>query len=198
MEKRENQKENLLRAACELVAENGIAPLRTRDIAKRAGLSHGTLHYCFATKEELLKALYQYIRSEFRHATEHLEHEDPQLRESLEGQARLRLHLLHSPDTLFLAWRAFTREAWTEPLVGQIVKAHYAEQRKRFEAILARGRAGGALPATPSIPDSVTAAMILSFYEGLTVQWTLDPESVDPDAYVQGLHKLLGLGSGNV
>jgi len=196
-EKRENQQEKLLRAACELAAESGIAALRTRDIAKRAGVCVGTLHYCFATKAELLKSLYQFILAEFRRATEHLEVGGENIRENLEGQARLRLHLLRSQDTVYRAWRAFAREAWTEPLVHDIVKTHYAEQRTRFESILKRGRADGSLPANPTCPDQVTAAMIVSLFEGLTVQWTLDQECVDPDEYVQCLRKLLGLGSEN-
>jgi AcrR family transcriptional regulator len=178
MEKRENQQEKLLRAAYELVAENGVATLRTRDIAKRAGLSHGTLHYCFATKDELLKALYEFILAEFRRTTKHLEENDKNIRENLEGLARLRLHFLRSQD--------------------KIMKSHYAEQRMRFETILARGRADGSLPSNPPIPDSMTATMIVSLFEGLTVQWTIDQDCVDPDEYVQALRKLLGLSGGNV
>jgi AcrR family transcriptional regulator len=198
MEKRENQQEKLLRAAYELVAENGVATLRTRDIAKRAGLSHGTLHYCFATKDELLKALYEFILAEFRRTTKHLEENDKNIRENLEGLARLRLHFLRSQDTIVLAWRAFTREASTYPLIREIMKSHYAEQRMRFETILARGRADGSLPSNPPIPDSMTATMIVSLFEGLTVQWTIDQDCVDPDEYVQALRKLLGLSGGNV
>jgi len=193
-EKRENQQDKLLRAACDLAAENGIAALRTRDIATRAGVSVGTLHYCFATKDELLKALYRFILAEFGRATEHLNDKNENIRETLEGQARLRLHILRSQDNLFLAWRAFTREAWTEPLVRHIVSAHYAEQRARFEGILARGRADGSLPpSSHALSDSLTAAMIISLYEGLTVQWTLDPTSIDPEAYVNALLRVLGL-----
>jgi AcrR family transcriptional regulator len=197
-EKREAQQEKLLWAACELAAESGIAALRTRSIAARAGVCVGTLHYCFATKNELLKALYVFILAQVRLATEHLEVEDPNLRETLEGQCRLRLHLLRSQDTVFLAWRAFGREAWTEPLVGEIMKAHYAEQRSRFEMILARGRADGSLPAAAALPDSLTAAMIISLFEGLSVQWTLDGDCIDPGEYAQGLRKLLGLNTGSV
>ncbi len=192
-EKRANQQEKLLRAASELVAEGGVSALRTREIAKRAQVSVGTLHYCFATKAELLQALYRYLLAQFRRSTEHLEHDDKDIRSTLDGQARLRLHLLRSQDTVYLAWRAFAREAWTDPVVAQIVKAHFSEQRSRFEAILADARRNGQLPSEPVIPDSLSAAMIVGLYEGLTVQWTLSPGCLDPDDYVQGLHKLLGL-----
>jgi AcrR family transcriptional regulator len=191
-EKRENQREKLVAAACELAAQSGIAALRTRDIAKKAGVSVGTLHYCFATKDELLQSLYEFIIDQFQNATEHLAGKDRSIREDLIGQARLRLHLLRSQDTVYLAWRAFTREAWTEPSVAHIMRAHYAEQRARFEKILARGRKDGSLPPEPLIPDSITAALIVSFYEGLTVQWSMDRDKIDPEEFVAGLHKLLG------
>jgi AcrR family transcriptional regulator len=183
-EKRENQKENLVRAAC--------------DLARRAGVSVGTLHYCFATKGELLKALYDFIRTEFRASTEHFESGEQNVLDTLEGQARVRLHLLRSQDTVYQAWRAFFREAWTDPLVAQIVRAHFTEQRGRIEQVLAAGRANGSLPKASNVPDSVTAGLIIGFYEGLAVQWSLDPDCIDPDVYVQGLHQLLGVSDWEV
>jgi AcrR family transcriptional regulator len=191
-ETREHQQEKLLRAACELVAEKGVAALRTRDIASRAGVGVGTLHYCFATKHELLKELYLYIFAEFRRATEHSESSYDSTRETLEGQSELRLHFLRSDDTVQQAWRAFTREAWTNPNVRQIVADHYTQQRERFERIIARRRADGDL-AGVTIPDSVLAAMMLSLFDGLSSQWRLDPSSVEPEEYVRAIHQLLGL-----
>ena len=59
--KRDEQRENLLAAAYELVKEVGVGGLRTRDIADRAGVNVATLHYCFEGKDGLLAALYDFI-----------------------------------------------------------------------------------------------------------------------------------------
>jgi TetR/AcrR family transcriptional regulator len=59
--KRERRKEarpgELLAAALELFVEKGFAATRAEEVAKRAGVSKGTLFLYFASKEELFKAV---------------------------------------------------------------------------------------------------------------------------------------------
>lgn len=49
--------QELLAAALELFVERGFAATRLEDVAKRAGVSKGTLYLYFANKEELFKAM---------------------------------------------------------------------------------------------------------------------------------------------
>jgi TetR/AcrR family transcriptional regulator len=59
--RRERRKEarpgELLAAALDLFVEKGYAATRAEEVAKRAGVSKGTLFLYFATKEELFKAV---------------------------------------------------------------------------------------------------------------------------------------------
>jgi TetR/AcrR family transcriptional regulator len=59
--KRERRKEarpgELLAAALELFVEKGFAATRAEEVAKRAGVSKGTLFLYFSSKEELFKAV---------------------------------------------------------------------------------------------------------------------------------------------
>lgn len=48
--------EEILTAAMQLFAEKGFGPTRIVDIARRAGVSHGTVGLYFPTKEALLRA----------------------------------------------------------------------------------------------------------------------------------------------
>ena len=61
MNKREMQKENtrslLLKTAKQMFAENGLLNVKTLAIAKKAGLSHGTLFSHFKTREVLLETV---------------------------------------------------------------------------------------------------------------------------------------------
>ena len=49
--------QELLAAAVELFVERGFAATRLEDVARRAGVSKGTLYLYFANKEELFKAM---------------------------------------------------------------------------------------------------------------------------------------------
>ena len=55
----------LLRAAAELIAEQGWGAVRTRAVAERAGLPHGAVSYHFRGKQELLAeaALYTFAQA---------------------------------------------------------------------------------------------------------------------------------------
>ena len=73
--KRERRKDarpgELLEAALDLFVEKGFAGTRVEEVAKRAGVSKGTLFLYFASKEELFKAVVrQYIGSQLRDGLE--------------------------------------------------------------------------------------------------------------------------------
>ena len=59
--KRERRKDarpgELLAAALDLFVEKGFAATRAEEVAKRAGVSKGTLFLYFSSKEELFKAV---------------------------------------------------------------------------------------------------------------------------------------------
>ncbi|TGG90245.1 TetR/AcrR family transcriptional regulator [Natronospirillum operosum] len=52
-----NRKDQLARAAFDLIAEVGIEGLRTRDVAARVGINISTLHYYFPTKRDLIEGV---------------------------------------------------------------------------------------------------------------------------------------------
>ncbi|MQS10352.1 helix-turn-helix domain-containing protein, partial [Streptomyces alkaliphilus] len=51
----EERRTQLLTAASEVMREQGVAAATTRAIAERAGLPHGSVHYCFGGKTALLR-----------------------------------------------------------------------------------------------------------------------------------------------
>lgn len=194
-EKREVQQENLVKAAYELAAEKGIGALRTRAIASKAGVSVGTLHYCFKTKEDLLRALYFYVRAEFRENLDGILYgKAAPPEENLSSMMKARLHMLENEPMAFRVWRAFTREAWTDETVKAIVKEHLAEQRARFQAMLVRGADSGELSGPLLENPRISAALLWSIYEGLIVQWSIDPDAFTLGEYSLEIMRLCGHG----
>ena len=58
-------RERILRATLEVVAEGGVAAVRNALVADRAGVSPGSLTYCFSSQAEYLReALLLYVREE--------------------------------------------------------------------------------------------------------------------------------------
>ena len=50
----------ILAAACSVIASAGIPALRLSDVAKKAGVSSGTVHYYFETKREVIAAAFEF------------------------------------------------------------------------------------------------------------------------------------------
>ncbi len=57
-------KKKILQNAIELFNQKGISNVRLEDIAKRAGISKGNLHYHYPTKKEILEAVLVYLPEE--------------------------------------------------------------------------------------------------------------------------------------
>ncbi|HTD19857.1 MAG TPA: TetR/AcrR family transcriptional regulator, partial [Ktedonobacteraceae bacterium] len=55
------RRRSLVLAAYDLIAEKGFEELRTRDVAMRAGVNIATLHYYFASKEDLIDGVVDYL-----------------------------------------------------------------------------------------------------------------------------------------
>src|SRR5262245_10716103 len=62
----EAQRQALVRAAYDLIAEKGFEGLRTRDVADKAHVNVATLNYNFKHKDDLIRGVVQYLREDFR------------------------------------------------------------------------------------------------------------------------------------
>ncbi|MFC7620322.1 TetR/AcrR family transcriptional regulator [Microlunatus sp. GCM10028923] len=60
-----DRREQISAAVFAGIAERGLEGLRTRDVAARAGVNIATVHYYFATKEDLIAAAYQRLQQRF-------------------------------------------------------------------------------------------------------------------------------------
>ncbi|MGB3697904.1 MAG: TetR/AcrR family transcriptional regulator [Gordonia sp. (in: high G+C Gram-positive bacteria)] len=52
------RRDQILTAACEVIADRGLAALRLADVAACAGVSSGTIHYYFETKRDVVTAAF--------------------------------------------------------------------------------------------------------------------------------------------
>ncbi len=62
---RDERRRALVFAAYQLIAEKGFEHLRTRDVAARVHVNIATLHYYFASKEDLIRAVVDHLLEQF-------------------------------------------------------------------------------------------------------------------------------------
>lgn len=161
------RREQILLATCEVVSEMGMHSMRLSDVAERAGLSSGIIHYYFDNKHAVLVAAFEFnfTRSLARRR---------ELLESDEEPVALLRHFVDSylpkgTETL-IAWRVWA-ELWAEAMRDEQFQAVnqrvYDEWRQLVTDIIGRAQADGSVRAGDPVE---LANMLVSMIDGLAVQ----------------------------
>ena len=184
------QRQALVDAAYQVIAEGGFEHLRTRDVAARANVNIATLHYYFATKEDLIRAVLDRVRDEFQTI-----HAPPGLGSDLTPLEMLRnelldipYHLEHSPQTYYVVFELGLR-ALRDPAIHAVMLEMDREWRTYIESILGEGVRQGTFPADMDI--ATIAAALIAFVKGASLQIMMARDAFDAQRLLQEADKLL-------
>lgn len=157
----------ILRATCQVIAESGLRNLRISDVARLAGVSGGTVHYYFDTKQDLAQAAFEdcYERS--------LERRRWLLDSRADSLTRLRQivdsYVPGTPETIE-AWKVWV-ELWAEsprsPRLRELNERLYGDWRRIVADIVRDGQSRGQIAAGDPF---VLANMLVGMIDGLAVQ----------------------------
>jgi len=141
-------KEKILNQALLLFNAKGFENVTVREIAKEMGISHGNLCYHYATKEEVIYALYQKIVAEFDAKLAELEGKDLSFIETIES-SRFAVSLFYKYKFLMLDFVSIMRSDLR-------IRSHYKDLMKKRKVQLR------------SLFDKSMAAGVMrkEFYEG--------------------------------
>ena len=171
------RREQILEAACEVVAEAGFRSLRIADVAERAGMSTGTVHYYFTTKSDLVRAAFEwnFVRSQERRAPLFEQHADPRSRLRSVVESYL------PGEATRQSWHVWV-ELWVEALhdvdLQELNERVYGEWRRTVAGIVRDGQAAGQFrDGDPVLLANALAGMI----DGLSLQVLLGSRSMTAD-----------------
>ncbi len=141
-----NRVEEILRAACRVVAEEGAHALRIGTVAREAGISRTLVHYYFSTRQELLRATFAYAEGR------RVEALAAELQELATARERAELALRRTLDPELPEVPALWNEVWSsardDEELGPLVRERYREWAERIVELLDEGRADGSVPAS--------------------------------------------------
>jgi AcrR family transcriptional regulator len=183
----EVRREEIVRAALDVIAERGFQDTRLTDIAERAGTSAPAVLYHFKAKGEILDAVVSLVEDRFYEGVE------AALEQEVGPVARL-VRFLQSAardddgEETVTMWQMWL-EIWTRALH----EPHAARTRqlldRRWRAVLsetiADAQRAGELPGTVA-PDQV-ALMLASLMDGLAVQFALGDAEVSAERMTETL-----------
>lgn len=178
--------ENLLDAGLAVFADRGYGAASVEEIARRAGVSVGSVYAHFSSKENLFLALIE------RRADREFAAAEAELTEGFDAVLpALDRRLREEADSDHLA--LLGAEAWLyavrSPEFGAGLAAHQVRVQQVLAGLVAteRERRG----VRWSLDDAEVAAVVNALYQGLVQQRRLHPESVTDDLFGRTLTALL-------
>ena len=174
------RREQMLRAAAELIGERGFSETRIADVARRAGASPALVIYYFATKDQLLTEALRFSEEAFyRTVTAELE----TLR-----TARERLELLvrttcvpQGEGEVPGAWGLWF-DLWAQAFRHPEIAKDRIELDQRWRDTIAQvvrdGQASGEIGDVDADAFAITFSALI---DGLSIQAALQDPVVDPD-----------------
>ena len=176
-EQGEHTRQTIIDVTTRLFASRGYAGTSLDLIAKEAKTSKSSIFWHFENKEDLLFTVVDRAMSdwEVRAGSEILAQPDPprqlaKLIELYRGLAEER------PDTLRLLLGLLLETADANENVKKRFQRMYRGYRTSIQIVIEEGVNGGHFDR--GIPSDHLAAMTLALFDGLFVQWFLDPQAV--------------------
>jgi AcrR family transcriptional regulator len=174
------RKADILRAAANAFARDGLRGTSIASICKEAGISPGHLYYYFPSKESLIEAMAEADLAQIRAYAEQLSTLDELLAaavsstDPLADHARVNDQMLAGPLAFDLH-----AEAQRNPRIQAIVQAHYRAISQTFGQRLAEAQRAGQVAADH---DPVELARLVgAVREGLLTMTAVEPDLVNAD-----------------
>ncbi|SEG38590.1 DNA-binding transcriptional regulator, AcrR family [Nonomuraea solani] len=165
------RREDLLKTACEVIAERGFGHTRTLDIARAAGVSQALLFYHFETKERLFAQAFSYAVRLHLNALADVERSKGTPLERLRTLLRL-----CTPAVPTEGWRLWI-DAWSEAMrsseLEEMSRRIDFQGRMLMRSIIEAGVDCGEFACAD--PDS-TSWRLFALIDGLAVQMHTHPK----------------------
>jgi AcrR family transcriptional regulator len=177
----DQRREQMLRAALEVIVERGYPETRIADVAERAGTSPALVIYYFKTKDQLLTEAIRFSEDSW--------YEAGTTRMAAIDSAAARLEELvamsclpeedddpEAPNTSWLLWLDLWAQAARHPEVASVRQKFDERWRHTISSLVTGGQAAGEFG--PVDPDDF-AATLSALLDGFAIQIALEDPTVD-------------------
>ncbi len=167
---RDEQRQNILRAAEKVFARKGLAAAKMTEIAAAAGVSYGLAYHYFESKEELFAALVEHeIRGTMRGIQEALEERHGTPWERLTRMVAWMLQgMQEQPEAVLVTLHALTSEATPPEIRQRFYELAHLNNEVITQLIIEGQKAGEVVQGDPE----QLAAFLGSSIQGIAISMT--------------------------
>jgi len=165
----------LIAAAARVMARDGIAQTTTRAITAEAGMPRGSFHYCFRSKDELLRELATTVVGDMVRAAQDAQTDTGDLPADLRAALRAMFAAItEHPDEQLVLYE-LTTYALRDPETVELARWQYESYLRQatdyLDYVADRARIRWTLP----IP--VLARLVVTTIDGLALNWLPDRDT---------------------
>src|SRR5436190_9721470 len=176
----EARRAEILDAAWRCLADKGYHQTTMQDVCEESGLSYGAIYRYFASKEDILIAIFERIAEVSRGIVEQAtQTADP--RNALEAIGRVTFSYFDQPNFEFVTRTDI--EIWPEMMRSNALRERFREGVRYWHRVvsglLSAGQSRGELRA--DVDPDVVAALDMCAFEGLRRYRLIAPEIFEPD-----------------
>ncbi|MEW5853473.1 MAG: TetR/AcrR family transcriptional regulator [Myxococcota bacterium] len=178
----------LVKAAFQVIAQQGFEGLRTRAVADAVGVNVATLHYHFPSKEDLVGAVLDELVARFKEEAP-VSDLPPEATPAdvLEAHFAAVKHWARQAPDVQLVWHEFWLRSMRDPALRDRVREVMTRHRRALARLL-NGEAGEGL--RPALGPQ-TASALAALLSGLTMYALVDPTTDEADSIYRHLVPLL-------
>ncbi len=184
----ETRKNQILDAATTVFVRLGFQHARMDDIVEESGLSKGTLYWYFKSKEDIINAISRRLFTGELEKLEILLEAEGTVSERLMQLTGYRVAGLKRMSNLIPIIFEFYAVAVHQQWVQQFIGEYFKNFRKLLEALIQQGIDRGEFRLVNATEAAISLA---SIYEGLTIHWLMDPQTVQWDTLSENSIPLL-------
>ncbi len=176
----DSRREQMLRAALEVIAERGYADTRIADVAERIGISPALVIYYFKTKDQLLTESIRYLDNIWYSVGQRRMAELPTAAARIEEIVAMSClpEADAEPRSSWTLWLDFWTLAARNPEVAGLRQRDDERWRDMISSLVTEGQQAGEFRVVDA--DNF-AILICSLLDGLAIQIALDDPVVGPE-----------------
>lgn len=182
----------IIKAAYAVAASKGLDGFTVRDVAHKAGISHGLVLFHFKTRQQLIIALLDWLlaTTTVLHITDDIARVTEPL-DRLHGLLRTEMDRLSREPRRIRLFFDFWAKGIRHAAIRSKMRRELARYREAFRPIA--GEVLASEPARfPDVSPEGLAAVAVSFIKGCAVQAMIDPEHFDIEEYLAAAQGLVG------
>ncbi len=165
------------------MSDEGVGAVTTRAVTARAGLPHGSFHYCFGSKADLFAAiLEQELKTSVSVAFGSPPEESPPAARIAFGLRARLAHVTAQPDRA-LALAELTAMSHREPALSHLAQWEQSEYRREVTRNVDEWTDSAGLRWTAS--TSEIAALVIAVADGIATSWLADRDDAAADASIE-------------